>query len=58
MYVKCPLCGFTINTLDKSCQKECPLGQSCTLVCCPNCRYSFVKPESTIVNVVKKVFGR
>lgn len=57
MYLNCPFCGFQVNTLDSSCQKECPLGKSCYMICCPNCKYSFVKPQSKVVDTFKRIFG-
>lgn len=57
MYLNCPLCGLKINTDDSSCHKECPVGYSCKMICCPNCRYSFVIPESKVVEAFKRLFG-
>ncbi len=57
MDVHCPFCGFNINTLDTSCHRECPVGVSCKMICCPNCKYSFVMPESKVVEALKKLFG-
>jgi hypothetical protein len=57
MYLNCPFCGLQVNTLDTSCHKECPLGKSCKMICCPNCKYSFVLPESKIVDTFKRFFG-
>jgi Fe2+ transport system protein FeoA len=37
----CPLCGFEFEKRDTPCQRGCPLGKFCKLVCCPNCRYEF-----------------
>lgn len=43
-FLHCPLCGFEFEKQDTPCQRGCPLGKFCKLVCCPNCRYEF--PET------------
>lgn len=58
MIVKCPLCQYDIDASDARCRTGCPMGKSCTLVCCPRCRYSFPAPESKIVNLLKSLFGK
>jgi Fe2+ transport system protein FeoA len=40
-YIHCPLCGFEFEKADTPCERGCPLGKFCKLVCCPNCRYEF-----------------
>lgn len=53
--IRCPLCGFGIDPADRACRTGCPLGMSCSLVCCPRCRYSFPMPESKVVNALKSL---
>jgi hypothetical protein len=58
MYLSCPFCGFQINSLDKSCHTACPWGKTCNMICCPNCKYSFIEPESKIINTLKGLFTK
>ncbi len=58
MIIRCPLCQHKIDTDDRSCQTGCPLGKSCSLVCCPRCHYSFPLPESKVVNFVRSLFPK
>ena len=58
MKIRCPLCQYRIDTDDRGCRTGCPLGKSCSLVCCPRCRYSFPVPESKVVNFVKSLLSK
>lgn len=55
---KCPLCGFEFARSDEKCH-VCPLASKnhCNVLCCPNCSYSFSE-ESSLVNWLKKKFGK
>jgi len=53
--IRCPLCGFGIDPSDRGCRTGCPMGKSCSLVCCPGCRYSFPMPESKVINLLKSL---
>jgi hypothetical protein len=57
--IPCPLCGFEIDLEDRACRKSgCPMGKSCTLVCCPRCRYSFPVPESKVIGFLKSLLPK
>jgi hypothetical protein len=56
--IRCPLCQYGIDTEERGCRTGCPMGKSCSLVCCPRCRYSFPVPESKVVNFVRSLFAK
>lgn len=56
--IRCPLCGFDIDPSDRGCRTGCPMGKSCSLVCCPRCRYSFPMPESKVINLLKSILRK
>ncbi|MCL5966232.1 MAG: hypothetical protein M1550_03315 [Deltaproteobacteria bacterium] len=58
MIIRCPLCQYEIDASDRGCRTGCPMGKSCSLVCCPRCRYSFPLPESKIVNFVRTLLPK
>ncbi|MBN1412887.1 MAG: hypothetical protein JW969_18750 [Spirochaetales bacterium] len=39
--IACPLCGFRYEKDSARCA-GCPMGQSCTVICCPHCGYKTV----------------
>ena len=56
--IRCPLCGFDIDPADRGCRTGCPMGKSCSLVCCPRCRYSFPMPESKVIDFLKSLLPK
>ncbi|HBX44254.1 MAG TPA: hypothetical protein DEH27_11085 [Deltaproteobacteria bacterium] len=58
MIIRCPLCQYKIDTNDRGCHTGCPMGKSCSLVCCPRCHYSFPVPESKVVNFVRSLLSK
>jgi hypothetical protein len=56
--IRCPLCQYLIDPADRGCRTGCPIGKSCSLVCCPRCRYSFPMPESKVVDFLKSLFPK
>lgn len=47
-YLTCPFCGFEFSADDTMCRHGCPLGSSCGLIRCPNCRYEFAETPRTV----------
>jgi len=56
--IRCPLCQYAIDPSQGGCRTSCPMGKSCSLVCCPRCHYSFPLPESKVVNFFKSLFAK
>jgi hypothetical protein len=56
--IRCPLCQYELDSTDQGCRTGCPMGKSCSLLCCPRCRYSFPVPESKIVNFIRSLFPK
>lgn len=56
--IKCPLCQHEIDPDSKACRTGCPMGKDCSLLCCPNCHYSFPIPESRVINFLKSIFSK
>jgi len=56
--IRCPLCQLESDPADRGCRTGCPMGKSCSLVCCPRCRYSFPMPESKVVDFLKSLFPK
>ena len=55
-YLHCPLCGFEFIKQQSACERGCPLGKYCRLVCCPNCHYEF-PPELRVVSWWRRLFA-
>jgi len=56
--IRCPLCQHEIDPSERGCRTGCPIGKSCSLVCCPRCRYSFPMPESKVIDFLKTLFPK
>jgi len=53
----CPYCGFDFDDTHEYCTSTCPLGEHCTMLMCPNCRYEYVPMKSGIVEFFKRLFS-
>ena len=54
----CPLCGYEFEKQDTPCQRGCPLGKFCKLICCPNCHYEFPEPPHGLSFVQRWIHRR
>lgn len=59
--MKCALCNYEFDQTSLACHTQCPLGQNCSIICCPNCGYQTVDESKSIVavlaNKVRQKFG-
>lgn len=54
--VQCPLCGARFNADEHKRCSQCPFGNRCSLICCPQCGYQMVdERKSTLAALVKRL---
>lgn len=52
----CPMCGHSFDPQAHPACPSCPINNSCTLACCPQCGYETVDPNrSTMVTLLRKM---
>ncbi len=57
--MRCRLCAFEFDPGGLACHGGCPLGDRCSLICCPNCGYQVVdESRSALAKAVSRWFGR
>jgi Fe2+ transport system protein FeoA len=55
--MRCQLCGYKFDATTMACHNECPMGQHCTLICCPNCGYQVVdESKSVLAKVLQRLW--
>ena len=55
--MQCPLCGARFNPADAASCASCPMSNSCSVLCCPRCKYSF-PAETKLASLVRRMLGR
>jgi len=55
--MRCTLCGFEFDEGQARCGK-CPMNKRCNLIQCPNCGYSMLRGESSLIKFAKKLFAK
>jgi hypothetical protein len=50
----CPVCGGVLREQVSGCS-TCPMNSGCDMLCCENCGYETVAPQSVTIALVKKV---
>jgi hypothetical protein len=56
--MRCQLCGFEFEAGLGSRCLACPLGASCTTICCPNCGYQTIdESQSRAAGLLKAVWS-
>ena len=54
--MKCALCGYEYDETDMDCHTGCPMGDGCSIICCPNCGFQVVdESKSKSVALVRRV---
>ena len=46
--MRCALCGFEFDASVMQCHSACPMNESCTVVCCPQCGYQMVDESKSV----------
>jgi Fe2+ transport system protein FeoA len=55
--MRCRLCGFEFEPNGLACHAQCPMGERCSLICCPNCGYQVVdESKSGFARALKRVW--
>ena len=54
MSMPCPVCGGTMREQVTGCS-TCAMNSGCDMLCCENCGYETVAPQSATVDLVKKI---
>jgi transposase len=54
MTTKCSLCGFE-SEQGQVAGAQCPFNRTCKLIRCPNCGYSMLRGESSIIRLFKRL---
>ena len=54
--MKCPLCGHEYDEHAAACHATCPMNQSCTLLCCPQCGYQTVDESKTAAGWLRRLW--
>ena len=54
----CPLCGTSYDSSSRVACSSCPIGQDCTMVCCPTCGHTTIdESQSKLANWVGSILG-
>ena len=55
--MRCRLCGFQFEPEGLACHTQCPMGQRCSLICCPNCGFQVVdESKSRIARGLRRLW--
>lgn len=53
----CRLCGHTFDDTGEACHAGCPMGDRCSLICCPRCGYQMVdESKSRLAKALRRLW--
>ena len=55
--MRCRLCGYEFDAAALACHAGCPMGGSCSLICCPSCGYQIVdESKSRLARALRRLW--